>query len=95
MNLDLMKPIFRGLRTTKEQTSLHTCAVCSAIFFIRLLECITSRLASSKISVFSLVSVAEETGLSLNFSEKKTEDRFSCIMAHMKGALNSKFNPKA
>ena len=38
-------------------------------FVIRLLESIISRLASSEISIFKLVSVAEETGLSLTLSE--------------------------
>ena len=37
-------------------------------FVIRLLESIISKLASSKISIFKLVSVAEETGLSLALS---------------------------
>ena len=38
-------------------------------FVIRLLESIISKLATSKISIFKLVSVAEETGLSLALSE--------------------------
>ena len=37
-------------------------------FVIHLLESIISKLASSKISIFELVSVAEETGLSLALS---------------------------
>ena len=38
-------------------------------FVIRLLERIISKHATSKFSIFSLVSVAEETGLSLTLSE--------------------------
>ena len=38
-------------------------------FVIRLLESIISKLATSEISIFQLVSVAEETGLSLTFPE--------------------------
>ena len=51
-------------------------------FVIRLLESIISKLASSEISIFYLVSVAEETGLSLAFSENP-EDRFSCDEARI------------
>ena len=46
----------------------HRCSLISA-FVIRLLESIISRLATSKILIFLLVSVAEETGLSLALSE--------------------------
>ena len=38
-------------------------------FVIRLLESIISRLAMSKISIFQLVSVAEQAGLNNTFSE--------------------------
>ena len=41
----------------------------SAPFVDRLLESIISRLATSKVSLFQLVSVAEETSLSLALSE--------------------------
>ena len=43
----------------------HTRRLISA-FIIRLLESIISRLATSKISNFQLVSVAEETGFALS-----------------------------
>ena len=46
----------------------HTLSLISA-FVIPLLESIISRLASSKISSFWLVSVVEETGLSLALAE--------------------------
>ena len=46
----------------------HTRSLISA-FVIRLLQSIISGLASSEISIFYLVSIAEETGLSLTLSE--------------------------
>ena len=62
MDLVATKPVFPGLQTTKAQSSLN-------IFVIHLLESIISKLASSQISIFQLVSVAEETGLSVALSE--------------------------
>ena len=47
---------------------VHPRSLISA-FVIRFLESITSRLATSEISLFLLVSVAEETGLSPALSE--------------------------
>ena len=46
----------------------HPCRLISA-FVIRLLESIISQLASSEISMFYLVSVAEEAGLTLALLE--------------------------
>ena len=66
MGLDARKPVFVGLRTTKEQTSLRSLI---SAFVIHLLKSIISRLATSEISLFYLVSVVEETGLSLALSE--------------------------
>ena len=63
MRLNVRTTCLRGLRTTKAQNSLISAYV------IRLLESIISRLAVSDISIFYLVSVAEETGLSLALSE--------------------------
>ena len=48
----------------KAQASLHIYAV-----VILLLESIVSKLASCEFSIFKLVSIAEETGLSLPLSE--------------------------
>ena len=45
----------------------HPCRMISA-FVIRFLESIISKLATSEISIFQLVSVAVETGLSLVLS---------------------------
>ena len=47
---------------------MHPCSLISA-FVIHLLESFISRPATSKISIFYLVSVAEETGLSFVLSE--------------------------
>ena len=66
MDLDARKPVFVGLRTTKVQTSL--CSLISA-FVIRFLERTICKLAIGDISIFLLVSVAEETGLNLTLSE--------------------------
>ena len=66
MGLNARKPVFRGLRTTKAQTSLPSLL---STVVIRLLKIIISRLATSKISIFQLVSVAKETGLGLAVSE--------------------------
>ena len=70
MGLEARKPAFGGSRTTKAQTSLCICSLISA-FVVRLLESIISKLATREISLFKLVSVAEETGLSLNLSESQ------------------------
>ena len=73
MGLVATKSVFRGLQTTKAQTSA---------FVIRLLESFISKLASREISIFWLVSVAEDTGLSLAILEP-TEDRF-CDDGHQR-----------
>ena len=62
MGLVAKKTVFGGLRATNRQTSLISA------FVICFLESIISKLASSEISIFYLVSVAEETGSNLNFS---------------------------
>ena len=48
------------------------------VFVIRVLESTISRLATSEISIFWLVSVAEETGLSLAFSETPKTGAHMC-----------------
>ena len=55
-------------------------------FIIRLLESIISKLATSKFSIFQLVSVAEVTGLSLAMAETlktgfvATRPNYNCIL---------------
>ena len=51
-------------------------------FVIRFLESIISKLATSEISIFLLVSVAEETGLNLTLSETSTTG-FLVTKAHI------------
>ena len=69
MGLDARKPVFRGFANNKgADQPVHPCSLISA-FVICLLESIISRLATSKLSIFYLVSVAEESGLSLILSE--------------------------
>ena len=63
MGLGVRKSVFRGLRTTKAQTSLISA------FVIRLLESIISRLATSEISIFYRGFVAKQAGLNLTLSE--------------------------
>ena len=55
---------------------MQTSYLCSlfSTFVIRLLESITSRLATSKHLIFELVSVAEQAGLNLNLSETMKAD---------------------
>ena len=61
------KSCLQGLQTTKAQTS---CSLISA-FVIRLLESIISRLSTCEISIFYLVSGAEQAGLNLTLSENQ------------------------
>ena len=72
MGLHARKPVFGAFRTIKVQISLCTHSLISD-FVARLLESILSNLATSAISLFSLVSVAEKTGLSLTLLETKRQ----------------------
>ena len=58
----------RFANNTGSDQPAHPCRLISA-FVIRFLESIISKLATSEMSIFWLVSVAEETGLSLALSE--------------------------
>ena len=60
----------------------YPCSLISA-FVIRFLESTIFNLATGEISIFKLVSVAEETGLKLALTET-SKDRFSRDEAHMK-----------
>ena len=61
----------------------HPCILTSA-FVIHLLETIISRLATSKISLFQLISVAEQAGLSCALLETPVpEDKLCPVEAHM------------
>ena len=60
--LDARKPVFKDLRKTKAQTSLHTMQMEQCLCFSFCKRYI-SRLAISEISIFYLVPDAEETGL--------------------------------
>ena len=51
-------------------------------FVFRLFESTISKVITSEISIFQLVSVAEETGLSLALSQTP-EDMFFCNEAHL------------
>ena len=86
MGLDARNPVFGGLWTTQAQTSLRICAVWSAPFFC-FLESIKCKLAAGEISIFKLVSLAEETGLKHSLSKQPPppppENSFSHNEAHM------------
>ena len=69
MGLIARKPVFGGfVNYTGADQPAHQCRQISA-FIIRLVKSIISRLATSEFSLFYLVSVTEETGLSLVLSE--------------------------
>ena len=63
MGLEARKSVFRVCNQPAHPRRLIN------TFFIRFLKSIISKLALRKISIFSLVSVTEETGLSLALSE--------------------------
>ena len=60
------KPVFGGLRTTPAQTSLRSLI---SVFAICFLENFICKLGKGEISIFYIVSVAEETGLNLALKE--------------------------
>ena len=64
MSRDARKPVFGGLQTT--QAHLHSLI---SAFVIRLLESSISKLATGEISIFKLVSEAEQTGLGVALFE--------------------------
>ena len=65
MGLDARKPVFGGFaNNTGTDQPAHPHSLINA-FVICVLECIISKLATSEILIFYLVSVAEETGLNL------------------------------
>ena len=69
MGLDVRKPVFGGsANNTGADQPAHPRSLIS-VFVIRFLESIISRLATSEISIFQLVSVAEQAGLNLTLSE--------------------------
>ena len=69
MGLDARKPVFGGFANNKgADQPAHPRSLISA-FVICFIVSIISKLASSKISIFELVSVAEETGFSPALSE--------------------------
>ena len=68
LGLNARKPVFGGC----EQQYVHTRSLISA-FVICLLKSIISRLATSKISIFWLVSEAEQAGLNITLSETRRQ----------------------
>ena len=69
LGLDAGKPVFRGFVNNKgADQPAHPHRLISA-FVIHVLESIISKLATSEIFIFELISVAEETGLNLALME--------------------------
>ena len=75
MGCDARKPVFGGLRSL------------ISAFVISLLESIISRLPTSNISIFYLVSITEHTRLNrgLNLTLSEIPGRFSREEAHISG----------
>ena len=68
-DFEVRNPVFGGFVNNKgADQPAHPRSLISALF-IRFLESIISRLATSKISIFLLVSVAEQAGLNLTLLE--------------------------
>ena len=85
MGIDARKPVIGGGGgggVTIEQQRRRPASLTSA-FVIRSLESIISRLATNKISIFLLVSVAQETGLPESRFVGNPENRFCRIEVHM------------
>ena len=78
LGLDTIKPVFRANNKSADQPA-HPHSLIRA-FVIRFLERIISRLATSKISIFYLVSVAKQA--SLNLTVRNPRSRFCHIEAH-------------
>ena len=72
MGFDARKHVLGVANNKSTDQSAHPCRLISA-FVIRILERIISNLATGEISSYLLVSVAEQTGLSLAMSEPPKE----------------------
>ena len=68
MSRDATKPVFEGLRTTQAQTTLGIAQSDQRLCY-SLIGKFHIKTCYKQISIISLVSVAEETGLSLSSSE--------------------------
>ena len=83
MDLEARNPSSGFFRKTKVQTNLYIPADCSAPFLFAFWKVSYLNLLQAKFhSIFKLVSVAEETGLSHTLSD--TLDRSSCVEAHIR-----------
>ena len=71
MGLNARKPVFAN--NTGADQPAHPRSLISA-FVIRFLKSIICKLATGEMSIFELVSVAEETGLKLAFSETPKDE---------------------
>ena len=69
MGLAARKPVFRGLHTTKVQTSLLIHAVWSEPLLFAYYKVLYLNLWQAKFQIFQLVSVSEQAGLGMTWSE--------------------------
>ena len=69
MGLNVRKPVFGVCEQQRRRPACCTYGQTDQCLVVHFLKSIISELATSQISSFKLVSVAEETGLSLAFSE--------------------------
>ena len=74
--------LYSGVSEQHRRRTVCASAQSDQRLFIRFLESIICKLAAGEISIFKLVSIAEETGLKHSLS-KPSEDRFSHNEAHM------------
>ena len=73
MGVAARKPVFEGLQKHRRRPAAHPRSLISA-FVIRFLESIICKLATGEISIFWIVSVAEEIGLKLALSATPKTD---------------------
>ena len=76
---DIRKPVFGDVNNKSADQPAHMCSLISA-FVIWLFESIVYILAKGKISTVLLVSVGEQTGLNLTFSETQKTGFFGCTL---------------
>ena len=76
------------MNNTGADQPVHPRSLISA--FIRFLKSIICNLVTDEISIFLLVSVAEETGMKLSFF-RNPEDKFSRDEAHIMYVASTKF----
>ena len=83
MGLDGRKPVFWGLLKTKAQTSLRLCAVWSAPLWLAYWKVAYLNLLLVKFQYSKLVSVAEQTGLSVSLMETPRKEAHGATTCYL------------